>query len=412
MKVHLITIGDEILIGQIIDTNSAWMAQQLNLIGAEVTGIHSVGDGAADIENALTDALRQADVVLLTGGLGPTRDDITKQVLADYVGTDLAFNEPTYERIVRFFAQLGRTTTEAHRQQCYLPRTAELLYNKMGTAPGMWLEKDGQVIVSMPGVPYEMKYIMENAVLPRLRERYPSTLAIAHRTLLTAGEGESRIAQRIAAIEDNLPPHIKLAYLPNLGQVRLRLSGRGADEAQLQEELNRYVTEISTALPELFFGEAPSTLAGTLGQQLRARGLTIGTAESCTGGLVAHLLTSVPGSSAYYSGSIVAYSYELKETLLGVSPDTLAAHGAVSEATVREMARGALDRLGVDIAVSISGIAGPGGGTPDKPVGTIWMAVADRERVVTKLLRAGKDREKNIAYTANHALNFVRLFLG
>jgi nicotinamide-nucleotide amidase len=410
MKVYLITIGDEILIGQIVDTNSAWMGQQLNLNGAHITGIMTVSDEAESIVQALEQGLRSADVVLMTGGLGPTKDDITKKVLAEFTGGRLSFHEPTYQRIERFFKQLGRQPTEAHRLQSYMPDNATLLTNPVGTAPGMWFEVDGKVIVSMPGVPYEMKALMQKEVLPRLKAQYPLE-RIAHRTLLTAGEGESRIAERIADLEDALPPHIKLAYLPNLGRVRLRLSSRGSQSDQYRDELEQWANRFKERVEDLLFGEEEDRLEAVVGQMLKARGLWLSTAESCTGGYLSHLVTSIPGSSAYFLGGIVAYSNIVKQEKLGVRTATLETDGAVSEATVREMVAGTLQHFGGDIAVAVSGIAGPGGGTPEKPVGTIWLAVGDHNVTEAYLLKAGKDREKNIEYTGAHALNFIRRFL-
>ena len=410
MKVQLITIGDEILIGQIVDTNSAWMAQQLNLVGAQVTEIVSVSDEAAAITEAMELAFKQADAVLLTGGLGPTKDDITKKTLATFLGQQLVFHEPTYDRICRFFERIGKAPTDAHRHQSYMPEGAELLHNKMGTAPGMWMEYNDKVIVSMPGVPYEMKYLMEHEVLPRLKDRFPS-LPIAHRTLLTAGEGESRIAKRIEQVENGLPSYIKLAYLPNLGQVRLRLSGSHENEHQLNQSLDQFAQEIKESIPELIFGEEEDLLSAAVGRLLQEKNWKLSTAESCTGGHLAHLITAVPGSSDYFWGSVVAYDNRIKQSLLNVQTSTLEQHGAVSEETVKEMVAGALELLKTDIAIAISGIAGPGGGTEEKPVGTIWMAVGTKKDVWTKKLQAGKNRLKNIEYATNHALNFIRQFL-
>lgn len=410
MKVQLITIGDEILIGQIVDTNSAWMAQQLNLVGAQVTEMVSVSDESTAITEAIESAFQQADAVLLTGGLGPTKDDITKKTLATFLGQQLVFHEATYDRICRFFERIGKAPTEAHRHQSYMPEGAELLHNKMGTAPGMWMEYNDKVIVSMPGVPYEMKYLMESEVLPRLKDRFPS-LPIAHRTLLTAGEGESRIAKRIEQVENGLPSYIKLAYLPNLGQVRLRLSGSHENEQQLNQSLDQFVQQIKDSIPELIFGEEEDLLSAAVGRLLQEKNWKLSTAESCTGGHLAHLITTVPGSSAYFWGSVVAYDNRIKQRLLNVQTSTLEQHGAVSEETVKEMVVGALELLKTDVSIAISGIAGPGGGTEAKPVGTIWMAVGTKKNVWTKKLQAGKNRLKNIEYATSHALNFIRQFL-
>lgn len=410
MKVHIITIGDEILIGQIIDSNSAWMAQQLNLIGANIERITSISDTNDAIKNAMKTASETADIVLMTGGLGPTKDDITKKSMAEYFGAKMIFDEPTWERIEGLFQKWGRSTTLAHREQCFMPDNALILKNKMGTAPGMWFEFDNTVFVSMPGVPYEMKYLMEFEVLPKLKTTFKSK-PIAHRTILTVGEGESRIAARVESVESNLPDYIKLAFLPNLGNVRLRLSGMYDDEAFLNQELDKYAAEIESLIPELIYGYDRDNLESAIGRMLIERNLTIATAESCTGGFVAHKLTSIAGSSAYYMGSVVAYDNQVKINQLSVQESTLKTHGAVSEATVIEMVKGAVKLLGTDIAVATSGIAGPGGGTEEKPVGTIWIAVGNAERVQTKLIKAGKSRIKNIEYASVYALSEVRQFL-
>lgn len=410
MNVSLLTIGDELLIGQVVDTNSAWIGQHLNLAGYQVSGIFSVGDTQEAIHFGITRALERADVVLITGGLGPTKDDITKHALATFLGVELVFHEPTFIRIGKIFEKFNRPVQEAHRLQAMLPSNAEVLPNKMGTAPGMWMEWNGKVLVSMPGVPYEMHYLMEYEVLPKLKMTFPGT-PIAHRTLLTVGEGESIIADRLSHWEDALPKHIKLAYLPSLGQVRLRLTGTGKNEQELQALLDQKAAELAELVQDCLFGTEQTRLEAALGQMLKARGLRIALAESCTGGNIAHLLTSISGASDYFEGSIVAYSNTIKTTVLGVSPKTLEEHGAVSEACVREMVAGALRVFHTDIALAISGIAGPGGGTPEKPVGTIWIAVGNHQSVSTLKIHAGKDRLKNIQFSSVMALNQLRLFL-
>lgn len=409
MKAQIITIGDEILIGQILDTNSAWIAQQLNISGIRVAEMKSVSDTREAILEALK-AGQSADLVLLTGGLGPTKDDITKKVLAEFLGVELTFHEPTYSRIAAYFEKRSFTLTPAHREQCFMPENAEILLNEMGTAPGMWMQKNNTIYVSMPGVPYEMKHLVSERVLPRLRGN-EQLRPIVHRTILTAGTGESVIAQRIEDFENNLPDFVKLAYLPNLGIVRLRLTATGDDEAALNQILEEKKAEIHTLIPEFVFGEETETLEEVLGRKLKEKGVMLGTAESCTGGYIAHKITSVSGSSAYFGGSVVAYSNKLKTNLLNVNPETLKAHGAVSEETVREMVAGALDTLGVDYAIAVSGIAGPGGGTPDKPVGTIWTAVGNREEIITKKLTLTKYRMRNIQLTSNLTLNMLRKFV-
>ncbi|HNL37994.1 MAG TPA: CinA family nicotinamide mononucleotide deamidase-related protein, partial [Saprospiraceae bacterium] len=369
MTAHLLTIGDEILIGQITDTNSAWMSRELNLRGIRVSGKSSVGDEASAIVAGLDHASAGARLVISTGGLGPTKDDLTKQTLAAYFNSRLVFHQEIYDRIAAYFARIERPMPPSMHEQSMQPDNALILTNKVGTAPGLWFERNGTVFVFLPGVPFEMEYLMTHEVLPRIVERF-QTRPIAHRTLLTAGEGESNIARRIEAFEDSLPEHIKLAYLPALGQVRLRLTGiwTGASqpdaEARLGVLLDAKKAELEALIPDLVYGYDTDSLEKVVGKILLDQGKQFGTAESCTGGYLAHLITSVPGASRYYPGSVVTYSYDMKTKLLGVRPETLSQHGAVSEQTVREMAKGALDTLGVDVSLAISGIAGPDGGTP------------------------------------------------
>ena len=411
MNAHIITIGDEILIGQIIDTNSAWMAQQLNLQGIRVAEILSISDDKQHILDTLAHSEKNADIVLITGGLGPTKDDITKHTLCDYFDTELEFKPEIWEHITQLFAKFNRIPTEVQRTQAQQPKAATLLRNKVGTAWGMWFERDGVVFVSMPGVPFEMQYLMENEVLPRLRNRSDGQ-AILHRTIQTACIGESDLAKLIEDIEDDLPPFIKLAYLPALSQVRLRLTGIHTDEPLLAQRLEDEVEAIKQRIAPHIFGYEKDSLQLVVGNLLRESGKTLGTAESCTGGYIAQLLTSIPGSSTYFEGSIVAYSNAIKQAVLGVSSDILIQHGAVSEETVRTMAEKALTVLKVDYAVAVSGIAGPDGGTEEKPVGTIWYAIACADgRVIAEKLKFGRDRQKNIQLTAVYVLNGLRKFI-
>ena len=416
MKAHLLTIGDEILIGQIIDTNTAWMSRALNLAGIAVIGKSSVGDTAHAIMGGVRHAASQAQLVIMTGGLGPTKDDITKKTLATMFGSGMAFHQETHDRIAAYFHKIGRPLPDSMRDQATLPVLAEIMPNKVGSAPGMWFELEGIVYISLPGVPFEMEYLMDNEVLPRLKSRL-SSRPMVHRTIQTVGEGETNIATRIAAFEDGLPEHIKLAYLPALGQVRLRLTGIWPGDVTtdaasiLEKELDMKTAELERLIPDVVFGHGDITLQEALGQILTDKQLQFGTAESCTGGYVAHLITTVPGSSAYFPGAVVAYSYNMKTKLLGVNPLTLEHFGAVSQETVLEMAAGARTTLGVDIAVAISGIAGPGGSTPDKPIGTVWMAVDDGHRTLAVKHLYGRDREKNIQLSGDYALNLVRKFL-
>ena len=408
MRATILTIGDEILIGQVTDTNATYMAAALNEEGYEVIEHLSVADSRAGITDGLDRALAKAEVVLMTGGLGPTKDDITKKVLAEYVGTELVFHQETWERLQRLYRKFGREAQPHHRVQAELPAAATVLTNKLGTAPGMWLEHNGRVIVSMPGVPYEMRYLTDHEVIPRLRERNREGTRQRSLTILTAGAGESTIAERIAAVEDALPEHMSLAYLPNLGTVRLRLTTRGNDEDAMQRELADYRDRLEAIVGELVYGYGKEDLALAVQRRMQEKGLTLATAESCTGGSVAAMITAHPGSSGHFQGSVIAYANAVKTQLLGVAAEVIADHGAVSEPVVTAMARGARERLGTDYALATSGVAGPGGGTPDKPVGTIWIAVAGPEGVTTRLLSAGKDRNRNITYTVHQVLDLLR----
>lgn len=409
-KAIILTIGDELLIGQTIDTNSAWMGNELNKLGIHIEEKIAIQDTKDGIISGIERAMSKGDIILITGGLGPTRDDITKKVMADYFGMGMKFDEATWERIQSLFARWGRSTTPAHREQCYMPDGVQILENKMGTAPGMLFEVDGKKLISMPGVPYEMKYIMEHSVLPMIKEKYTDR-SIVHHTILTAGEGESRIAAQIQDVLDQLPEHISIAYLPNLGTVKLRLTATGIDEKELNKEVQKHGAKIENILGDLVFGHNQESLASVIGKIALDKNLKIGTAESCTGGLVASKIVSVPGASSYFEGSVVTYSYKLKESLLKVKKETLDTVGAVSEETVIEMVAGAIDHLNIDVAVAISGIAGPGGGTEEKPVGTVWIACGSKTKTVTLRIQAGKDRAKNIEYASNYAMNVLRKFL-
>jgi len=412
MTVHILTIGDELLIGQVIDTNSAHMAQMLHEIGAKVIGKSAVADSREDILEALAQTSKKADAVLITGGLGPTKDDITKKVLAEYFGVGFVFHQPTLEWLNKLYERFDRVMTDSVRDQCLVLQNATVLPNKMGSAPGMWFEEKGKVFVSMPGVPFEMAYLMEHEVLPRLSHHFAAS-PTAYRTVLTAGEGESYIAKILTDFEEKMPPSLKLAYLPRIGQVRLRLTAAGTDEKAMLKLLNEKFDEMVGLLPsELIAGYEDDLLESAIGKLLKEKNLTLSTAESCTGGYLAHLITSVPGASAYFAGSIISYSNEVKINQLNVSEETLKQHGAVSEQTVREMVAGVLDVLKTDVAIAISGIAGPDGGTPEKPVGTVWIAVGNGSAIETRMLKLGKDRMRNIQYSAIHALNMLRLFMG
>ncbi|GAB3203641.1 nicotinamide-nucleotide amidase [Pontibacter aydingkolensis] len=404
---EIITIGDEILYGQIVDTNSAWMGAELSKLGIRVNQITSISDNADHITEALDNAGARADIILMTGGLGPTKDDLTKDVLTSYFNTTLKLHEPSLADIAEIFKNRCRELTELNREQAYLPAACTPVRNVLGTAPGMWFEHEGKVYVSMPGVPFEMKHMMTDIVLPQLKA-YFKTPEIIHKVVQTVGIAESILAAKLENWETSLPPHLKLAYLPHLGTVRLRLTGHGSDAKVLDQEMQEEVNKLQQIIPGYIFAFGEISLEAAVGQMLKERGLTIATAESCTGGYLAHKITSISGSSAYYQGSVIAYHNEVKTRELDVKPETLQQHGAVSEPTVKEMAENVRKKFGTDIGVATSGIAGPDGGTPDKPVGTIWIAYADKYKTETKLLQFNKDRLLNIEYTTLALLNLVR----
>jgi nicotinamide-nucleotide amidase len=434
----IITIGDELLIGQTIDTNSAWMAQELNKIGVWVKRRVAVGDTREDIWQALDNESKESQIILLTGGLGPTADDITKQLLCDYFGGKMVVNEAVLQHVTAIFRRLNRPLLERNLKQAEVPDVCEVLMNERGTAPGMLfrktktsiqstsskskaglvgspprgeLEGAGNVIfISMPGVPHEMKGLMSRQVLPLLQKEFEMPF-ILHRTLLTAGAGESFIAEKIQTWEEALPPHIKLAYLPNYGMVRLRLTTQGTDHTALNKELDTYFLQLQEWVQEWLVIDKDVTLEKALGDLLISKNKTMATAESCSGGYIAHLLTSVPGSSTYFKGTVVAYSYDAKETILGVNHSTLENKGAVSEETITEMFNGLMKVTTADYGIATSGIMGPGGGTDDKPVGTVWVAVGSREKMIAKRLHFRFDRGKNIELTAANALLMLFQFV-
>jgi nicotinamide-nucleotide amidase len=404
----IITIGDELLIGQTIDTNSAWMAQQLNKLGIWVKRRVAVGDVWDEIWNALDEESRQSQIILVTGGLGPTADDITKPLLCSYFGGKMIVDEGALQNVKTIFEKyINRPMLEVNLKQAEVPDVATVLQNKRGTAPGMWFEKDGKVFISMPGVPHEMKGMMTDYVLPGLPKMF-SLQAVVHRTLLTAGIGESYIADRIKDFEAALPEHVKLAYLPNFGMVRLRLTATGENEAAITGPLDQLFLQLQDQLQDVMVINEDKTLEEAIGIILAKNEKTISIAESCTGGYIAHLITSVPGSSRYFLGGIVSYDNTIKENVLGVNADTLDNYGAVSEETVWQMATGTKQLMNTDYAVAVSGIMGPGGGTEEKPVGTVWVAVAGKSITTTKKFQTRYDRGRNIEVTAIHALNMLR----
>lgn len=406
MFAEIITIGDEILIGQIVDTNSAWMGKELNKIGVSVKQITSVSDNAEHIVEALTEARKRAEIILITGGLGPTKDDITKLTLSNYFNMPLRRDPATLAHVEAIFERLKRPMIELNRRQADVPDGCTVIQNKNGTAPCMWFEVEGKVIVSMPGVPFEMMYLMEEEILPRIKAKFNLPFII-HRTILTAGLGESFLAQQIEDIENSLPAHIKLAYLPKMGQVRLRLSTKGFDEAALLKDIDTYADQIMQRLANNVVVDDDIALEKAILNIMKAQKLTLSTAESCTGGYISHLITQHAGSSAVFAGGAVVYSYDLKESVLGVKHETLTTYGAVSEQTVKEMAEGAIIHFKTDYAIAVSGIAGPDGGLPGKPVGSVWIAIASKEKVVAKLFTFGNKRIQNIERSATSAFTML-----
>ena len=410
MLAEIISIGDELLIGQVINTNASWMAEQLNMAGIGVVQVTTIADDRNQILTTLEEAHQRADLILITGGLGPTRDDITKQTLCEYFDTQLVFNEEVYENIVKLFGKRHFKITAPNRKQAEVPAICTPFINPVGSAPGMWFEKMGKVYVSLPGVPFEMKPMMTDYVIPQIQKLY-HTPVIIHKTVLTTGIGESWLADKIEPWASQLPASIKLAYLPQPGIVRLRLSATGTNKEALGQLVNKEIENLKALIDEVIFGYDTDTLEAIVGSELRKRKQRLATAESCTGGYIAHLLTSIAGSSDYFNGSVVAYSNEIKQMLLGVSAKSLEEQGAVSEAVVKEMAEGIRKKMNTDYALATSGIAGPGGGTDEKPVGTIWVALATPDNTRAKLFHMGEHRQRNIRRTALAALNMLRLEL-
>ena len=404
---ELLTIGDEILYGQIVDTNSQWMSVELDKVGIKVIRKTTVGDQEDEILTAFEEAEKRADIVLITGGLGPTSDDLTKPCLSKYFNCELAIHEEALAEVTEFFKSRGRELTEVNRQQAALPVCCTKITNAMGTAPGMWFERNGKVFVSMPGVPHEMKRMMTDIIIPKLQQQF-ETPVIYHKIVRTVGIGESILAERISAWEKALPEHIKLAYLPNLGEVKLRLTAFGNDLSVLQQETDELVKSLLTRASEFIYSLNDETLEVVIGNLLRDKKLSLSVAESCTGGYVSHLITSVPGSSEYFQGSIIPYSYEIKMQELGVKAETLQQYGAVSEQTIIEMAELVRKKFNTNIGVATSGVAGPGGATPEKPVGTVWIAYSDENGTVTKKLQLSKDRMINIRMGSVGVLNLIR----
>lgn len=413
INASIITIGDELLIGQTIDTNSAFIGQELNKIGVWVRRRIAVGDVYDDIWQALDEESKQSQVIIITGGLGPTADDITKPLLCKYFGGKLIVDEKVLAHVKYLFEKVFRRPApllDRNLKQAEVPDVCTVLHNERGTAPGMLFKKEGVLFFSLPGVPHEMKGLIKTGVIPHLLSAF-NMPAIVHRTAFTFGQGESMLAETLKDFEPVLPPHIKLAYLPNYGMVKLRLTSQGENKEAAEKELLPYFEQLQELVKEFLVSNKDEGLEVVVGKILKEKGKTMATAESCTGGYIAHLITSIAGSSAYYKGSIISYANEIKKNLLQVQPATLKEQGAVSEETVTEMVKGTLAQLNVDYAIATSGIMGPDGGTETKPVGTIWIAVGNKEKTETLKLNLRFDRQRNISITANHALNFLRKFI-
>lgn len=405
MKAEVITIGDELLIGQVVDTNSAWIGRELNKAGMELYRITSVADDKADMLQILREASERSEIILITGGIGPTKDDKTKQVLSEFFGMQLRFDQPSYENVERIFKARGREVNELSRTQAMVLEGATIIQNKKGTAPVSWIEKENQVFVSMPGVPIEMKWAMSEEIIPRLKKKYQSEDIILHRTFLVKDFTESGLAEHIAGWENNLPEYISLAYLPSPGIVRLRLTLRGKGNTDtFTDILHGEALKLKQLLGDAQFEDEDLPIGAFIGKLLQQKKLTFATAESCTGGYIAHQTTAISGSSAYFKGGIIAYSNEVKENLLRVKSETLLNFGAVSRQVAEEMVLGVKELLKVDAAVAVTGIAGPDGGTEEKPVGTVWIASYCSGKLISRMYRYGNDREQNIIRTANDAL--------
>lgn len=407
IPIEILTIGDEILYGQIVDTNSQWISEEADRAGLRIIRKTAVGDSEDAIMGALAEAEQRASVVLITGGLGPTSDDITKQCLAKYFQCKQELNERALAELNDLLRMRGRPMNDSLRQQAMLPACCKMISNSLGTAAGMWFEKKEKVFVSMPGVPHEMKKMMREHIIPMLRDKYQPGVT-CHVFAHTVGITESSLAEMIKPWEDALPEHVRLAYLPSFGQIRLRLTASGNDRNTLEKELGTLIEKLRDYAGRFIYGTGDDRLEAVIGRTLAARGMTLAAAESCSGGYLSHLITTVPGSSAWFKGTVIAYANEIKENLLSVSHETLEVHGAVSEQTAVEMAHGARERLGTDVGVAITGIAGPDGGTGEKPVGLIWIACASKKQTATKKLQLVHDRLFNIRMSSVMTLDLIR----
>ncbi len=405
-KVSILTIGEEILFGQILNTNSNYISASLTEVGIKVVLHLSVGDNKEDIIDALKISESVSDIVIITGGLGPTNDDITKKSLADYFNCDLGVNKKAYKFIEDYFKRRGMPFSPLNQKQAELPECAEPIDNDMGTAPGMWIKKGDKIFISLPGVPHEMRNLIDNKIIPKLSKSINSS-DIYYKMIMTAGIGESWLSEKIADWEHSLPANITVAYLPSFGQVNLRITAISENEKENVEQVNEQIKKLYNQIGKYIYGEDGISLEAKIGELLKGREETISLAESCTGGYLSHLVTGVPGSSDYYKGGIVAYENKVKERFLRVDSDVLNKYGAVSESVVKEMAEGIRSQFNTDYGIATSGIAGPAGGSVEKPVGTVWIAIADKSGVITKKLTILKDRVSNIKYSSVAALSML-----
>ena len=411
IQATIITIGDELLIGQVIDTNSAYIAQALNKIGVSVKNRIAVGDNKEAIIESLQAASKNCKIVILTGGLGPTADDITKPLLNEFFGGKLVIHQPTLDHITDLFVnKYQRPMIERNRKQAEVPDVCEVLFNETGTAPGMQFQKEGVYYFSLPGVPHEMRFLTDKYVIPTISSQF-KTDTILHRTLLTAGLGESFLAEMIIDFEQALPPNIKLAYLPNFGMVRLRLTATGSDKNELTINIEEAFAKLKLAVDAYLVTDQDENMEVVVGKLLKANNQTVATAESCTGGYIGHLLSKHAGSSQFYTGGIISYDNRIKTEFLDVPEAILQTVGAVSQQAVEQMAKSARAKMNTDYAVSVSGIMGPSGQTDEKPLGMVWIGVANKEKVVSKVFYLRFDRLRNIEVTANQAINLLRLLI-
>ncbi len=407
MKIEIVTIGDELLIGQVVDTNSAWMGQQLNEAGFEVSRINSVSDTEDEILNILKETSERADVVLLTGGLGPTKDDITKVTMCKFFNTELVFSEEVFEDVKSLLKRYVPNINELNRAQALVPANCTVIRNPVGTAPVMWFEHEGTIYVSMPGVPSEMKHAMEYNIIPRLSKRF-NIGSIVHKTVLVHNIPEAVLAEMLQEFEESIPEFIKLAYLPAPGKIRLRFTGRGESKKKLESEIEDLVTKLDPLIGNNIVAYDDIAVVDVIAQIFTDYKITLGTAESCTGGNIAHMITSIPGSSYFFRGSVIAYHNKVKQQVLKVKDEDLMDYGAVSQQVVEQMAKGGRAVLGTDYAVSTSGVAGPDGGSDEKPVGTVWIAVSGPKRTVSNKFQFGHIRERNIIRASEMALFMLK----